>query len=172
MLQHQGEVLSFLAYLRMFRETILQNVNNCIRCIIFCHLLHFLFCCHSNGGGRCLLDEPPQRILSLPIEEPGEVFDANDQCSFVYGKGVSHCNFIVSVVEFCLCSSYRWSRVESIAKLENTKKFCQPFYIEIKKVLILLSSCFFSFWENCTPCHLNIRKCSATKNHLLNSFEK
>ena len=41
------------------------------------------------------MDEPPQRVLSLPIEEPGEVFNANDQCSFVYGKGVTHCNFMV-----------------------------------------------------------------------------
>nr|CAB3220003.1 A disintegrin and metalloproteinase with thrombospondin motifs 9 [Phallusia mammillata] len=48
----------------------------------------------DNGNGQCLLDEPPQRVLHLPSEEPGEVFNANDQCSFVYGKGVTYCNFM------------------------------------------------------------------------------
>uniref|UniRef100_H2ZL21 Peptidase M12B domain-containing protein n=1 Tax=Ciona savignyi TaxID=51511 RepID=H2ZL21_CIOSA len=48
----------------------------------------------DNGNGQCLLDEPPQRILPLPTEEPGEVFDANAQCSFVYGPGVHHCDLM------------------------------------------------------------------------------
>ncbi|XP_078494159.1 A disintegrin and metalloproteinase with thrombospondin motifs 9 isoform X2 [Ciona intestinalis] len=48
----------------------------------------------DNGNGQCLLDEPPQRVLSLPTTEPGQVFDANAQCSFVYGAGVRHCDFM------------------------------------------------------------------------------
>lgn len=43
------------------------------------------------------MDEPPQRVLPLPTEQPGEVFDADAQCSFVYGKEVKKCNFMVMI---------------------------------------------------------------------------
>ncbi|CAK8698557.1 unnamed protein product [Clavelina lepadiformis] len=59
----------------------------------------------DNGNGQCLLDAPPQRVFQLPTEEAGEVFDANDQCGFVYGKGVQQCNIFQETCAQLWCGS-------------------------------------------------------------------
>ncbi|KAM9468965.1 A disintegrin and metalloproteinase with thrombospondin motifs 8 [Clarias gariepinus] len=44
----------------------------------------------DNGHGDCLLDAP-EKILPLPTELPGVIYNMNQQCQQIFGQNFSHC---------------------------------------------------------------------------------
>ncbi|XP_031421068.1 A disintegrin and metalloproteinase with thrombospondin motifs 20 [Clupea harengus] len=48
----------------------------------------------DTGYGECLLDEPVGRTYNLPTQLPGQLYDANRQCEFMFGPGSRVCPFM------------------------------------------------------------------------------
>uniref|UniRef100_A0A8D2CYC6 ADAM metallopeptidase with thrombospondin type 1 motif 1 n=1 Tax=Sciurus vulgaris TaxID=55149 RepID=A0A8D2CYC6_SCIVU len=44
----------------------------------------------DNGHGECLMDKP-QNPIRLPSDLPGNVYDVNRQCQFMFGEESKHC---------------------------------------------------------------------------------
>ena len=74
------------------------------------HLQNF----RSGGYGECLLDRPTIDLLEAHRNSkrlPGENFDENKQCEFVFGNGSRICPYMVTkkirlkIPSFCPCSA-------------------------------------------------------------------
>jgi len=65
-----------------------------------------MLCCDCNdgsaGNGRCLLDAPPQDLITKEQELgqslPGESFTEDRQCQLVFGGTSKICSYMVSLV--------------------------------------------------------------------------
>ena len=56
-------------------------------------------CVHSAGYGECLLDRPSKDLLDTHRASkrlPGENFDENKQCEFVFGNRSKICPYMVN----------------------------------------------------------------------------
>jgi hypothetical protein len=70
---------------------------------------NLLFDCNdgSTGSGRCLLDTPPQDLITKEQERsqslPGESFTEDRQCQLVFGETSKICSYMVSLLmTWCL----------------------------------------------------------------------
>ena len=65
-----------------------------------------IWCCDCNdesaGNGHCLLDAPPQDLITKEQErgqnQPGESFTEDRQCQLVFGETSKICSYMVSSV--------------------------------------------------------------------------
>ncbi|XP_030629632.1 A disintegrin and metalloproteinase with thrombospondin motifs 20 [Chanos chanos] len=48
----------------------------------------------DTGYGECLLDEPVSRIYNLPVQLPGQLYNANRQCELMFGPGSQVCPYM------------------------------------------------------------------------------
>jgi hypothetical protein len=73
----------------------------------------------SAGSGRCLLDAPPQDLITKEQERsqslPGESFTEDRQCQLVFGETSKICSYMVSF--FIILCFYLHRLVRTTAKV-------------------------------------------------------